>query len=497
MRKRRLNRREFVKWGGGVGALTCFGCTGELLPLLDPRTQSVGDGTSLKLLARIAHLTDSHIVDEESPARFPGAYQFNDFAWRPYESYASQLFDGIVRAVNRIHAAGRPIDFLLHTGDGVDNAQGNEVGWLLDIFDGRELLPRSGPDDRDPADLPPTLLDPHAAFTPQGLYVFSRHGSAPSIPWYQVFGNHDIYGLGVFPIFADEAGHRTAPLPFPARPGWLLPVTLDPTASLAYGHVTPANPGPPELFQTPQPIVPVAERAYLSQSHYAADLRATSTAPSGHGCGLGGATWYSLSPAAGVQLISLDTTDSTLRFPGSLNDEGAISRRQFEWLEQELALAEQRGDVVIIASHHPSEALQPLTGSETTAAALRSLLSACPNVVLHLAGHRHRNRVVQHESYVEIETCSTLDLPQEGRLVELWQDTDTGELLVGYEMFGHLDNELPALGDDPLRPLREQAWALAAGDKSATQRQRERDPSGHPPAGYPNDRTGTVRMTRI
>ena len=107
-----------------------------------------------------------------------------------------------------------------------------------------------------------------------------------------------------------------------------------------------------------------------------------------------------------------------------------------------------------MATHHPSAALSPLPRSEVSPEEFRGVLHEYPNVVLHLAGHRHRNRVTDQGGYLEIETCSTLDLPQEGRLIEIWQDSTDRSVIVTYEMFSHLDDNLPILGDDPLQLLR-------------------------------------------
>ena len=405
--------------------------------------------------------------------------------------------------MNRIHASGRTVDFLVHTGDACDNAQSNELGWFLDLLDGKTVNPLSGPDDR-PADArPATDLDPYAAFDAQGLYQTGRHGDLPSIPWYTLFGNHDVYAIGIFPIFEDAAGRRTAPLPLPGRPGWVLPVILDPTASVAYGNVTPAAPGPPRLFNTPLPVVPNPARAYFSQPEYIQALFETTTQPPGS-AKLNFALlqpadargWTSVQPVAGLRLIRLDTTDRAQKIPGAFYDQGALSRAQLTWLRSELEAAAASGDLVIVASHHPSASLSSLQGSAVTPDELRELLNQYPSVVLHVAGHTHRTRVTDRSGYIEIETCSTLDLPQEGRLFEIWRNPADASVLVTYEMFSHLDDTLPPLGDDPLRSLREQARAIALGDQGAAARQKLRDPSGADPYGAPSDRKGAARLSR-
>lgn len=458
-----ISRRQFLRAGAGVGLAPLLGCGGPWAELLPPARESADVGAgNLRLLARIAHVTDTHIVDEESPARFTGAHGITHSAWRTYESYAPHLLDGIVRVVNRAHAAGRTIDFLVHTGDLVDNAQANELTWALRLLDGGVIDPRSGPDDRLPERRPPVERDPHAPFVAQGLYQHDVHGGAPSIPWYAAIGNHDVYSIGVFPIVPGTDGRRVAPLPLPGRPGVVLPTMLDPTGSQAYGNVTPAEPGPPPLLNTPRFVEPNAARAFFDRAEYHVALLASETQPTGHGW-VPAATraYYSVSPVAGLRLIVLDTTDADVVLPGGFYAEGAIAREQFAWLGRELQTADEGCEVVIVATHHPSGSLKRISGSLVFEDEFRALLNSHASVALHICGHRHRNHVADRGGYLEIETCSTLDWPQETRLIELWQDGRTGELQIGYEMLSHLDEALPPLGDDPLRALREEALQRA------------------------------------
>jgi len=442
-----------------IGLAACEPDSAILLPFSE---RSPPEGDEWRLVARIAHITDTHVVDEESPARFAGAQALFNSAWRPHEAYSAQLLDGIVRTINRLHASGRTIDFVLHTGDACDNAQGNELRWFLSVMDGRAVNPLSGPDDRPPALLPPAALDPHATFTPQGLYRQGRHGHLPSIPWYITPGNHDCFGIGVFAIFEDFFGRRTAPLPFPQRPGVLLPNVLDPTGWLAHGNVTPAQPGPPCLLELPRFVVPNPERAYFDKREFVQALFSTETPPSGHGYETpGGPTWYSVAPAPGLRLLGLDTCEPAWRLEGFPYQDGSLSAAQVAFLRAELAAAGERGELVVVASHHPSSSLWEGYGSAVTGGAFRELLNSHPNVILHLAGHSHRNRVADRGGYLEIETCSTLDAPQQGRLLEIRRRESTGEVHIQYGMFSHLDSDLPPLGDDPLRGLREEAWRIA------------------------------------
>jgi len=472
---------------------TVVGCTPDPDPLLP--AEQTGPLAQVHLVARLAHISDSHIVDEESPARLPGAGHITNSAWRPQEAYSTQLLDGIVRAVNRIHAAGRPIDFLVHTGDACDNTQTNELRWFIAIMDGLPVDPRTGPDDRPTEIGSPTSPDPHSPFDAQGLYRTGRHGPLAAIPWFTVFGNHDVYALGAFPIFQTRSGRRIAPLPLPGRPGLLLPVILDPLAATGYGSVTPADPGPPPLLSEPTPVEPNAERAYFTKAQFVAALRETRTAPPGHGFH-GETTRYSISPVPGVRLIGLDSTDRNEHLPGQLCVDGAISREQAEFLRAELEAATAAGELVVVASHHPSSSIQPIAGSELAPSQLRELLNEYRAVVLHICGHTHRHRVADRGGYLEIETGSTLDWPQEGRLIEIYRDDASSSIVIAYEMFSHLDDSLPGLGDDPLRELRQVAARLARPDSTGLrQRPVVHDPTNQSDRLLP-DRHGVVVLQR-
>lgn len=439
-------------------------CEPDLAVLLPSVEQPPPVGNEWQLVARIAHVTDTHVVDEESPARFAGAHELFTSAWRPYEAYSAQLLDGTIRIINRLHASGRDIDFVIHTGDACDNAQTNELQWFVKVMDGQPINPLSGPDDRNPDQLPPAALDPHAAFPPQGLYRQGHHGDRASIPWYITPGNHDCFGIGVFAIFENLWGHRTAPLPFPQRPGVLLPNIFDPTGWLAHGNVTPAQPGPPCFLELPRLVAPNPERAYFNKLEFVQAMFNTTTQPLGHGfAAAAGPTWYSVAPLPRLRLIGLDTCEPAWLLEGFPYQDGSISAAQVSFLRAELAAAKERNELVVVASHHPTASLWEGYGSALTGDAFRELLNDYPNVVLHLAGHSHRNRVADRSGYLEIETCSTLDAPQQGRLLEIWQNTTSGEAHIRYEMFSHLDDDLPALGEDPLRGLRERAWQTAHG----------------------------------
>lgn len=472
-------------------AIVAGTCSPDDATLLPARRQTVS-GEQRELLARFVHVTDSHIVDQESPARLAGAGAVVSAAWREWESCSTQLYDGIIRTANRIHVSGRTVDFLVHTGDATDNVQHNELSWFMAVMNGGLVNPLSGVDDRPLEARPEPHLDPHATFLAQGLYRQGVHGDASTIPWYVLMGNHDVYAVGVFPIVTGWGGLRVAPLPLQPRPGILLPSYLNPTGSLTHGRVTPNRPGPPDLYTWPQPVLPVADRAFFDEQEFIDVLLASPMSPPGHGFEPGGPPWYSTSPVSGVRLIGLHTSDHVQRVTGLDYHEGAISQQQLEWLRAELAAATDRGEIIIVASHHPSRAMEGPHRSAVDHEGIRRILNDYSGVVVHLAGHRHQHRVADRGGYVEIETASTLDWPQEARLVEIWRDLESGEILVGYEVFSHVDEALPPLGDDPLEEMRRRALELAAARPLDSLARTTGDTLDS--AGEPADRQGLVRL---
>lgn len=443
-------------------------------------TQPV-DTDRFELLARFVHITDAQIVDEESPGRLTIAASLTRSAWRPYEAYSIQLLDGMIRTVNKLHVARHMIDFLILTGDATDNAQFNELDWFITVLDGGRIDPRTGPDDRDPALRPDSLLDPHHPFEAQGLYRSSVHGDAPTIEWYGMLGNHDRFAVGVFPIVMDVLGRRTSPLPLEDRIGILLPVELDPTGRLSWGAITPANPGPPPEINLPMLVPANPARRFITDREFMEAHLASVSEPPGHGFAGGGAdrTWYSVSCAPGLRLIALNSASPFIEEPALIYPGGAISFAQRLFLQRELEKAQALGEYVIVATHHPSDALEAVYGTALTRRTFRTLLNHYPCVKLHLAGHWHRNVVIDQSGYLEIVTGSTLDAPQQGRIIEIWRNieprasaraddpTPSDEIELRYWTFSHLDEIEPPddshadLFDDPLMPMRRIAAELA------------------------------------
>ncbi len=454
-----------------VALAMCAGCGGlPGQPLPNEATQPV-DTERFELLTRFVHISDAQIMDEESPGRLTAAAtlaeHFSATTWRSYEAYSTQLLDGMVRTVNKLHVARGRIDFLVHTGDATDNAQLNELEWFITVFDGGNINPRSGPDDRPAGQVPQALLDPHHPFEAQGLYRHGVHGDAATIRWYSLLGNHDRFASGVFPITTNILGQRRSPLPLGDRIGLFLPRELNPVGSIGFAPITPARPGPPPELSTPVFVQANSRRRFITDRVFVDAHLSGISKPAGHGFSASNPerTWYSVSPRPGVRLIALNSATPLTEEPALAYPEGAISLPQLAFLKEQLRTAQRRGEIVIVATHHPSEALEPVYGTSLTAAAMIDLLNDYRCVKFHLAGHLHTNMVIDRGGYREIVTGSVLDAPQQGRVIEIWQAGD--DVALRYQMFSHLDEidaadeEHAALFADPLMPLRRTAAGLA------------------------------------
>ncbi|MBZ0251853.1 MAG: hypothetical protein K8I02_00820, partial [Candidatus Methylomirabilis sp.] len=183
---------------------------------------------------------------------------------------------------------------------------------------------------------------------------------------------------------------------------------------------------------------------------------------------------------APIRLVFLNTGE------GSQVSEGILTDAQFRWLACELDRAEADDRLVVLLSHHQEANVSRITDPllragegapycESLAACearIEALLHAHPNVVLHLVGHGHANRIVAHpfvpgegeaaspeRGYWEIETSSIIDWPQQSRVVELVAYPDG----VG-EIWSTVVDHAPLASDPDLNALTELGRVLSAND---------------------------------
>ncbi|MCP4810170.1 MAG: hypothetical protein GY913_24420 [Proteobacteria bacterium] len=334
------------------------------------------EGTERRSVAWIWQAADPQLIDEESPIRLSAW----DLLYRPQGHLTTQVFEAHVRTAQAISdAVDRPYDFALLAGDLSDGAQKNELQWFLAAMNGGVIDPDSGVPDDPVAGPGNDFNDP---FESDGL----------DAPWYAVAGNHDAMYIGGFsPVTEDirEASQGEDVYEFLTFPN---------------GYRDGSDPAAPVLTEGPTPADD--ERLVLTMEEYE-DL-------------IGPRTFSVLpDPALPLRVIGVNTVNHTIEDVGA-GSEGAIDADTLAWLDGELDAADAAGELAIVMTHHRSKDLQRGDTSEDEFVAV---LGSHPSVVLHVTGHGHSNvdyTQTQHEhGYFELMLASTLDFPQQSRLIEL------------------------------------------------------------------------------
>jgi 3',5'-cyclic AMP phosphodiesterase CpdA len=388
-------------WGDPRGDGTLTPGPGE--PLVD-RTELAPARPLAPQVARIAHVTDAHVLDAQSPARVTFLDRLGPpFAstFRPQEALTAQVLGGAVAAVD----AFAP-DAVIQGGDLIDNAQANELAQALSVLAGGavERASGSGPyvgvqaqSDPDPFYYRPDVDAPlHPGLLAAALRTFASTGLRA--PVHHVLGDHDVLVAGVLPPIP-----ATRAIAVGDRAVWDLPARLDLPRVAATAAAPDGLPQPQaiatliaELQGVPAVTVPADPRR--RELDVAEALRSLGAAPGaarldGH-----------FDVGAGVRVIALDL----VRRGGGSN--GAVQAGQPEWLAGELEAAGERW--VIVVSH------QPLTAS-AGGAQLLELLDRHPHTLAALWGHTHRSRIIPREApnggYWLIATASLIDYPQQAR----------------------------------------------------------------------------------
>jgi metallophosphoesterase (TIGR03767 family) len=465
--------------------------------LAEPKT---GREDRRRALATIVHLTDIHIIDTQSPTRVEFLDRYADpgtaeagmvsSAYRPQETLCGHVADAMVRRLRQIAAGpvtGRPFDCAVSTGDATDNAQINEVEWMIDLLDGgRPVSLNSGDPDRyegvqddDELSYDPAYWHPHPS---DRTDAYKRNLGYPSVdglldlailpftptglpcPWYSVYGNHDGLVQGNAPLLAAFEAISVSELKVVGVPDGLSPAALERVltqqdlGSLFGGAIEGALEGDPTALRqavgAPVRFVTAdPKRAYVHPEDWVRMHRQDRGGPGPIGHGLSeeaaetGELHYAFEIAPGVIGIGLDTVNRTGFASGS------IDRDQFAWLEEQLIGLHSRfyapdgsevttdnGDqLIVLFAHHGIPSLdnpfpdleRPDREPPVQAAEFEALVHRFPNVVAFIDGHTHVNRVFarrdpdgRSQGFWEISTAAHIDHPQHARLVELVDNGD-------------------------------------------------------------------------
>jgi 3',5'-cyclic AMP phosphodiesterase CpdA len=371
---------------------------GPAEPLL-PRGHAVRPG---RTLATFGQLSDTHVRDEESPARAPFLDRLGapvDSTFRPQEAFSTQVLDAAVRALDR----ERPQAVVI-TGDIVDSAQENELDMALEVLHGGLVRPDSGGrgyDGVQEASQPDPFYfrpDNDAPRHPGVLDAAQRRFRAAGLrmPWYPAIGNHDALVQGeVRPTPAIEEVATGSTLVTGIDPHFLPPILReDEAASIVSSLIRQGD-----AFGRTQTVPADPRRRHLQPAETVARLaEAAGVQPAGARLD------YAFDIGPSVRAIVLDTVN---RSGGS---RGELTAAQLAWLRGELARA--NGRWIVVFAHNPLEATD---GGE---AALH-MLDATPRVAAVVAGNRHRNTIAPRDAYWLIGTSSLADFPQQARMFRL------------------------------------------------------------------------------
>lgn len=422
-------------------------------------------------VSAFTQFTDLHITDAQSPVRFEYLHPLLSGAFRPQETLGAVATTRLVQRVNRLAGApvtGRPLDFMITTGDSTDNHEQVELDWYFGLLNGGRVAQNTGADDRyegvqdsgDPLYWHPDgqVRDQYRALgfpvLPGLLTDATREFDSPGlrIPWYATFGNHDNAILGTLPstgmpnldehytssrkvIGRDEADSR--------RVAGML---QDPQHRQQASRALDTREGIIRDIAPDQRRAPFSTEEFL-RAHV--DPANTGPGPVGHGFGpdevQADAAYYTFRIAPGVTGIGMDSTN-TAGFA-----EGSLGLEQFQWLERTLAAGSSRyfdefGDeqhhavsdeLFVLFSHHTSTTMNALLPDDRRPGEIRKpggavvqLLHRFPNVLAWVNGHSHRNEILAHRAdepergFWEINTASHVDFPQLARIIELVDNGD-------------------------------------------------------------------------
>ena len=364
-------------------------------------TPAPSNGPNAKMLVRFVHLSDVHVVDDESPTRvatLDTPQGPTDGAFRPQEAYEGHILNATVRTINKL-SESMPVGFVLMGGDSSDNSQGNEVDWVMSILDGNKRVEVDSGTDDDPVAGPQN--DPKDPFNAEGL----------KMPWLWVSGNHDELSQGNFVPQNLLANYVSNNCDGGTR-DW----------SKAGGPVKTGE-IVADAKRTPYIGVDLVKHVEADGDGHGLDQHSIDT---------GRSTYAYDVPNTNLRFLVLDTASPTGSADGLVlqSDVDAIIKPALD-----KAVIDKK--LVVVTSHHSSGQLTDGGGYAGTKQAnavlppaFRNILGSYPNVLMHLAGHTHKHHVgsVQPTSgnpYWEMETSALVDFPDQMRVIEIW-DLDNG-----------------------------------------------------------------------
>ena len=422
-----------------------------------------GRASRRRSLLYFGHMSDIHIIDAQSPARFEPLIAQDHSLWsgcfRPQDTLTTHVGAEMVRSIADLRISqvtGAPLAAAFVTGDSADMLSSLETRWYIDLLDGTDLVPNSG--ESGTYDGVQAWTDAWYAYHPEnpandpfGAYGFPAvpgmlasavsqtvsSGGMPA-PWYTVYGNHDTTMLGTFAV---PAGLKDLAVGGKKFYDWqALGLTYIAEWAAETSSITRAI----QSFATnlglgigAKPVASDPARKLLEQQDFMREHFDTAPHPGPVGHGFtqanldSGLTYWSADIGPFVRAFGLDTCNQVA------GPDGAVPESQFTWLQAALAQATKDGKLAIVLSHHNSFTLENDATLPTESERLIhaeefvAMLTGFPNVVAWLNGHTHINTITAHPrsdgqpgGFWEITTASCVDFPQQQQVVEIIDNRD-------------------------------------------------------------------------
>jgi len=400
--------------------------------------------TERKSLLFFPQITDIHITDVQSPMRAVYGYISNNgSAYRPQSIYSTHILNSTIQTINAIHKKEK-FDFVVATGDMIDNAEGIEMEWFNTIMNGGVVKAALG-DIEDAVDgVGNNFTDPYVT-----------DGLADDLPWYASLGNHDVLYVGISYITDEKAAKYTKSELSTISLGCDI-YTGAQDASTEYGDVqcgfernnqldawmpiaTDSCKDDYPKCKDPSVYPDPRRTPFRTHAEIIDDIKDEGGFNNSNIDVQKG--YYSIRPNKDIpiEIIFLDLSATKKHFvrpDGELDDgqvltNALLGTKQFNWLKNKLDTLKSEGVASIIFQHQPTDHFQTINSASTIESEVSSeefiaLLKGYEDFLCVISGHTHKNKIRKFSAendneypFVEVVTSGLLDFPEQSRIYEI------------------------------------------------------------------------------